>query len=121
MGKCPTAKNPRTAFDTEERALLGPMLTNYSQTTNVSFSQSGGSLVLGKLPPGKSHPTRFSIATLFRFVARFATVRIEDSSRNRFASTAYFAKPVVQKFQSLNYLSLSTKGNKLFALYDHRE
>ena len=29
----------------------------------------------------------------FRFVARFARVRIEDSSGNRFASTAYFAKP----------------------------
>ena len=28
---------------------------------------------------------RFSGATLFRFVARFARVRIEDSSRNRFA------------------------------------
>ena len=28
---------------------------------------------------------RFSVATLFRFVARFARVRIEDSSFNRFA------------------------------------
>ena len=28
---------------------------------------------------------RFSVATLFRFVARFARIRIEDSSRNRFA------------------------------------
>ena len=27
----------------------------------------------------------FSVATLFRFVARFARVRIEESSRNRFA------------------------------------
>ena len=27
----------------------------------------------------------FSVATLFRFVARFAPVRIEDCSRNRFA------------------------------------
>ena len=33
------------------------------------------------------------VATLFRFVARFACVRIEDSSWKRFASTAYFAKP----------------------------
>ena len=32
-------------------------------------------------------------ATLFWFVARLARVRIEDSSRNRFASTAYFVKP----------------------------
>ena len=30
--------------------------------------------------------------TLFRFVARFARVRIEDSSWNRFVSTAYFAQ-----------------------------
>ena len=30
---------------------------------------------------------------LFRFVARFARVRIEDSSENRFALMAYFAKP----------------------------
>ena len=28
---------------------------------------------------------RFSVATLFRLVARFAHVRFEDSSRNRFA------------------------------------
>ena len=28
---------------------------------------------------------RFSVATLFRFVARFARRRIEDSSFNRFA------------------------------------
>ena len=27
---------------------------------------------------------RFSVATVFRFVARYARVRIEDSSRNRF-------------------------------------
>ena len=32
-------------------------------------------------------------AALFRFVARFARVRIEESSGNRFSSTAYFAKP----------------------------
>ena len=44
-------------------------------------------------PPGKSPPPCFSVVTLFRFVARFPRVRIEDSSRNRFASTAYFANP----------------------------
>ena len=45
-------------------------------------------------PPRKiPTPPRFFVATLFRFVPRFARVRIEDSSRNRFASTAYFAKP----------------------------
>ena len=36
---------------------------------------------------------RFSVATLFWFVARFARVRIEGSSRNRFAWTAYFTNP----------------------------
>ena len=34
-------------------------------------------------PPGKFLPPFFSVATLFEFVARFARVRIEDSSRNR--------------------------------------
>ena len=33
----------------------------------------------------KKNWLRFSVATLFRFVARFARVRIEDSSQNRFA------------------------------------
>ena len=33
----------------------------------------------------KKMQLRFSVATLFRFVARFTRVRIEDSSRNRFA------------------------------------
>ena len=43
-----------------------------------------------KIPPEKISPKKnihqlvFSVATLFRFVARFARVRIEDSSRNRF-------------------------------------
>ena len=50
-------------------------------------------MVVGILPPGKSSHPRFSVATLFWFVARFARVRIEDYSRNRFASTEYFAKP----------------------------
>ena len=69
--------------------------------------------VLGMFPPGKFPPERSSpvyspeecsppkkteyffrlVAAWFQFVARFARVRIEDSSRNRFASTAYFAKP----------------------------
>ena len=50
--------------------------------------------VLGILSPGKSSlPPRFFIAALFQFVARFARVSFEDSNRNRFASTAYFAKP----------------------------
>ena len=48
------------------------------------------------LPPERStsaySPKECSPPTLFRFVAHFACVRIEDSG-NRFASTAYFAKP----------------------------
>ena len=44
---------------------------------------------LGKSPrkkyPQKKNWLRFSVATFYRFVARFARVRIEDSSRNRFA------------------------------------
>ena len=49
--------------------------------------------VLGIFPPKQFPPPRFSVATLFRYVACFACVRIEDSSRNKSASTAYFAKP----------------------------
>ena len=49
-----------------------------------------------KIPPGTFHPGIFPQEmyppTLFRLVARFARVRIEYSSRNRFASTAYFAQ-----------------------------
>ena len=60
-----------------------------------------------KIPPGTFHLGIFSqgmfppeeteyffrfVAALFRFVARFARVRIEDSSGNRFTSTAYFTK-----------------------------
>ena len=52
--------------------------------------------VLGKKSPRQNPPgnilletkkcqLRFSVATLFRFVARFARVKIENSSRNRFA------------------------------------
>ena len=37
-----------------------------------------------KSPEKKNSSIFFSIATLFRFVVRFARVRIEDSSRNRF-------------------------------------
>ena len=54
-----------------------------------------------KSPLENSHPRKipptvasfFSGAMLFRFVARFARVRIQDYSRKRFESTAYFAKP----------------------------
>jgi len=36
-------------------------------------------------PEKKKLASRFSVASLFRFVARFARVKIEDSSFNRFA------------------------------------
>ena len=59
------------------------------------FPVSGGQItVLGILPPGKFLPERStpvyspkecSSSKIFRFVAHFARVRIEDSSRNRFA------------------------------------
>ena len=42
--------------------------------------------------PHRFFPRRFFLASLFRFVASFARVRIEDSSRNSFASMAYFEK-----------------------------
>ena len=52
-------------------------------------------MVLGVLPPKRSTPVyssqEYSPPT-FRFVARYARVRIVDSSRNNFASTAYFAQ-----------------------------
>ena len=42
------------------------------------------------VPPRYIPPRNVPLPTLFRFEARFARVRIEDSSRNRFTSTAYF-------------------------------
>ena len=45
------------------------------------------------IPPWLFSPTGCVVTALFWFVASFARVRIEDSSGNRFASTAYFAKP----------------------------
>ena len=45
------------------------------------------------VPPRQNRIFFWFVAALFRFVARFAHVRIEDSSGNSFTSTAYFAKP----------------------------
>ena len=65
-----------------------------SRTANVRMVGKNGLMVLGVFPPGKfPHPPRFSVAKLFRVVASFAHVVVEDSSRNRFESTVYFAKP----------------------------
>ena len=71
------------------RTILRACVYNDLFTTNKHFQ------VPGQNPPDKIPPTkipqnfffqlRFSVATLFRFVARFAHVKIEDSSRNRFA------------------------------------
>ena len=80
--------------------------------TGVSWNHEAihETLVLGILPPEDPPPT-FSVATFFRFVTR---VRIEDSSRNRFTSTAYFSKPDYvgsmhfYAFITSNYKSLRT-------------
>ena len=45
------------------------------------------------VPLRKNQMFFWFLATLFRFVTCFARVRVEDSNGNRFASTAYFAKP----------------------------
>ena len=45
------------------------------------------------IPPWLFSPTGCVVTALFWFVASFARVRIEDSSGNRFVSTAYFTKP----------------------------
>ena len=49
--------------------------------------------------------------TLFRLVARFARVRIGDSSQNRFASTAYFAQSQTTLFPCILFM-----GGKLGGL-----
>ena len=58
-------------------------------TAAIMFKRVLGKNPPEKIPPEKIHPKKnvasFIVATLFRFVARFARVRIEDSSRNRFA------------------------------------
>ena len=85
----------------------------YNNLIRYFWDQHSIKLVLGILPPGKFPPERYtpvyspakecsppkknwmffwSVAALFRFVAHFTRVRIEDSSGNRFASTAYFGK-----------------------------
>ena len=75
--------------------------------------------VLGILPPGKFPPERstpvyspkeYSPPTLFRFVARFACVRIEDSSRNRFTSTAYFAQSQTTLFPCILFMGGMFRG-----------
>ena len=68
-------------------------------------------LVLGILPHGKfPTPPRFSVATLFQLVARFTRVRIEYSSRNRFASTAYFAQSQTTLFPCILFMGGMFRG-----------
>ena len=61
-----------------------------------------------KIPPGTFHPGIFPQGmfppTLLRFVARFAHVRTEDSSRNRLASTAYFAQSQTRLFPGILFM-----------------
>ena len=76
-------------------------------------------LVLGILPPGKFPPERSatvyspkecSFPMLFRFVARFARVMNEDSSRKSFASTAYFAQSQTTLFPWIIFLGGMFRG-----------
>ena len=58
----------------------------------------------GHFPHGTSPPT------FFRFVGRFAHVRIGDSNRNRFASTAYFAQSRTTLFPCILLMGGSVRG-----------
>ena len=63
-----------------------------------------GTFHLGIFPQGMFPPT------LFRFVARFASVRIEDSSRTRFASAAYFAQSQTTLFPCILFMGGMLRG-----------
>ena len=65
--------------------------------------------VLGHFPPDTS-PNDTSPPMLFRFVARFARVRIGNSSRNRFASTAYFAESKTSLFPCILFMGRMFRG-----------
>ena len=77
------------------------------------------SLVLAILPPGKFLPERstpvyspkeFFPPTLFRLVARFDRVRIQDSIRNRFTPTAYFAQSQTTLFPCILFMGGMFRG-----------
>ena len=69
--------------------------------------------VLGILLPGTFHPCIFPkecSPPMFRFVVRFSRVRIEDCSRNRFASTVYFAQSQTTLFPSILFMGGMFRG-----------
>ena len=74
--------------------LLSPLFKVY---LNLFMCLSDGSRI--KSPRKIQNWLRFSVATLFRFVARFARVRIEDSSQNR-------SKTLVGKLRSTAFKEL---------------
>ena len=57
---------------------------------------------------GIATPPVYSPPTLFQFVARFAGVGIEDSSRNRFA--AYFAQSQTMLFPCILFIGGMFRG-----------
>ena len=61
------------------------------------------------VPAGKNRIFFRFVAALFRFVAHFARVRIEDSSRSRFVSTAYFAQSQTTLFPCILFLGVSVR------------
>ena len=62
------------------------------------------------VPPLNIPPRKCSPLTLFRFVGRFACVRIEDSSRNRFASTEYFLQSQTTLFPCILFMRGMFRG-----------
>ena len=61
--------------------------------TKYTFNKYSRYIPPRNVPPKKIRCFFRFVAALFRFVARFARVRIEDSSGNKITSTAYLAKP----------------------------
>ena len=76
-------------------------------------------VLLRLFPPPEVSPLRVfqpwgdtSPPMLFRLVARFARVRIGDSSRNRFASTAYFAQSQTTLFPCILFMGGISRWGK---------
>ena len=66
-------------------------------------------MVLSIFPTERFNPV-YSPSTVLRFVAGFARVRIENSSRNRFASTAYFAQSQTTLFPCILFMGGMFRG-----------
>ena len=62
------------------------------------------------VPPRYITPGNVPYPTLFRFVARFARVSIEDSCRNRFTSTVYFAQSQTTLFLFILFIEGMFRG-----------